>query len=340
LTPFSNNLFRQSLLGKRAAAAYAGTALAVGALVYALGQSPAVSFTAVSAAIGNFPWSTLVAVFGLWSVQTLAAAIRLHVLLEPKARPSFWVSWQAFSLGQWLNAFLPARAGDALKLFLVNRQHPHHGFSIAGTLAADRMVDLAALALVVIAAGVHRAVPVGHLRAKVATGAAIALAVGLLGIVLFKFLPEERRRKVRHAMTQLAQGFQRLRRPFPFSVALLVSIVGWFGESSALVALARSQGFPLSIAEGVYLLLLLNAATAIPVSVGQVGPFEAAIVYALGTLGVPTVPALAVAVTHHLFYFGTLLFWAIATSLVVRGRHKGAAPSRIESVSNVDGGTA
>jgi hypothetical protein len=41
-----------------------------------------------------------------------------------------------------------------------------------------------------------------------------------------------------------------------------------------------------------------------------------------------------------LFYFGTLLFWAIATSLVVRGWHKGAASSRLESVSNVDGGTA
>lgn len=319
----------RNLWEPRALLAYGLTALVMVGLFFVLKRMPQVSVASVTEALRRFPWGTLAFVFLLWSIQNLASSVRLHVLLEDEARGSLLETWQAISVGQWFNAFLPARIGDAMKLFLVNRRHPGHGFSIAGTLVADRVADLSALACVLIVAGAAEA---SAFRLPAVSGRVVLgvlLGVAAVGLGTRFFLPRHWRTKARDAARGIAHGFAGLKRPGPLLVATLVSVLGWLCESSSLIVLVRSQGFAFSPSEGVYLLFLLNVATAVPVSVGQMGTFEASIVYALGTRNVPTTPALAVALMHHLLYFGMLCFWALVTTAWVKWKLPGAT-SRAE----------
>ena len=73
----------------------------------------------------------------------------------------------------------------------------------------------------------------------------------------------------------------------------------------------------IELSRAVFLLCLLNLAIAVPVSLANVGAFEASIVFGLSTFGVPTATALAIATVHHALQLGGILF---LSALIAIGR--------------------
>lgn len=81
--------------------------------------------------------------------------------------------------------------------------------------------------------------------------------------------------------------------------SLLVALLAWMSEAVTLQVLCQGQGFSLTLTQSVFLLSVLNLAIAIPISLANLGPFEAAIIFGLGKLGVNATSSVDIAAAHH-----------------------------------------
>src|SRR5579859_921622 len=93
-------------------------------------------------------------------VQNVFQATRLWILLPSDRRLPWWAAVRAFTAGQLINNYVPARAGDVAKIALMKKEARAHTdrmnqsvaepsvLRLAGTvLLADKIVDIGSLVL-------------------------------------------------------------------------------------------------------------------------------------------------------------------------------------------------
>jgi uncharacterized membrane protein YbhN (UPF0104 family) len=88
--------------------------------------------------------------------------------------------------------------------------------------------------------------------------------------------------------------------------ALLIALAKKGAELVAIFSLQRAFGVSLPLASSLLVLAALNLATLLPVVPGNVGVYEAAVVFAYTRLGIPAERALGIAVLQHACYFVAL----------------------------------
>src|ERR671910_888226 len=115
--------------------------LAVGGVVWwALQQEPP-----------QFPdspgeWGALAGAIALYAVATLVRGERWHALLRAEeARPAREDSHGLNVVGYAANNVLPARAGDAVRVFLMAPRAATSKKAVLGTLLAERLLDIAVI---------------------------------------------------------------------------------------------------------------------------------------------------------------------------------------------------
>lgn len=252
----------------------------------------------------------------LCTLQVFGMGLRLKAL-APKGTKLIPILW-AVAYGQFANAFFPARAGDALKIAILTDKKKGAGLpftTATGILVADRPIDIGALVLWIALSGSY-AVEAFQSEKMPSFGTVfLSLSVGILLLALtFNFLIKNRFPSLRKKLGEFgrsAGSFLNFRYGLP---ALLFGIGTWLCEYCTLLVLVHSIGFPLAFSEAVAVIVLLNLAIALPISVANVGPFEAAMTYALSKLGLPAATALSVAILHHAFQ---VLGTCLATLLLV-----------------------
>lgn len=262
-----------------------------------------ISLEEVLKSFSEFPAWALVAALGLCSLQVIWMGLRVWALTPTgtRAKPVVW----AISYGQFANAFFPARAGDALKVAILGDKEKGAGLSFtasAGVLVADRPVDIVALLLWVFAAGAYKLPEFKTERMPNVTTILIVLgSILLTSFFVFGFALKDRFPELRAKLKEFgksAGSFLNITQGLP---SLFFAFFCWLSEFLAIVILVRSVGIPISLTEAVAVIAILNLAIALPISVANVGPFEAAMTYALTKLGVPTPMAISIAILHHAF---------------------------------------
>lgn len=275
--------------------------LLVCAVVWALLSGKADELSAALQMAKNFAPLTLLSAFCLCTLQVLCMGFRAWCLC-PASTPVRAVLW-AISYGQLANAFFPARAGDALKVAVLGDAKKGAGIPYAtatGVILADKVIDLAGIIFWILclkAPTVEQLWPSFSLW-NTKTVLLILLVHGVI-FLAWRFWLKARLTKIDRKLGELRQGLKPLlvlRHSLP---GILFSIATWGCEVFALHLLISGMGytFPLSYVGAT--LVVLNLAISIPVSVANLGTFEASVVFALGKLGVATAPAIAIAVVHH-----------------------------------------
>jgi uncharacterized membrane protein YbhN (UPF0104 family) len=208
----------------------------------------------------------------------------------------------AFAVGQWFNILAPVRAGDAVKVILVNRNAgtPTSVATATGVLFADKIVDVGTLVLLSVAMGMARLMRpamearLPGLRLIAATGVVVALA--LLGL---RLAPRPLLEKMTTLRRELVKGMAALKDPVRLLFGLSFSLGTWLAEALALGVLCAALGFPLSLPQIVLALVALNLGIAIQISVANLGVYEAVLALALSGSGVDLPSAVAIATLHH-----------------------------------------
>jgi uncharacterized membrane protein YbhN (UPF0104 family) len=243
---------------------------------------------------------------GLASVKwgPLALAVLCHLLkvlahsrawrnVVQAAYPRTNVRWRwvygAYVAGVGVNAILPARSGDVLKLYLLKHRVKGSSYpTLASTLLVDTLFDAVIASILVAWALAFGFLPgldvlprlpsidwlylFQHPRLAAAVGVALVLAV-LVGLVWGS-------RKVRDFWARVRQGFAILREPRDYlRYVALWNAVDWCFRLASVFFFLRAFGLPSGAQDVALVQTTMSLATVLPFTPGGVGSEQALLVY-------------------------------------------------------------
>ena len=293
-----------------------------------------VDFAEVRAALAESNYWWLAPALGSLAIGIAVRALRWQLLFRRETRPPFRAAASALLVGIFVNSILPARAGEAARVVVLNQQEGTSRVEAVGTVVLERALDVVCLLLLLFVISpwlpqVSWLLPAAILGAVVAVGLAVVawvlarfgdrpLRAALRPLARLRFVDATR---VDRAGANLAQGFAGLRDWRLLAAALVLTTFSWLWLSLSMWFVLRAFELGLSPVAGVLVAVAVNLGMILPSSPAAVGVFEAATLVALSAYGVPKEEALGTALVAHVLNFlpfiivGLLVLHAHAASL-------------------------
>lgn len=261
-------LSRLSLLG------LAISAVAVAGVVYwALQQEPP-----------QFPdttgeWSALAGAVALYAIATLVRGERWHSLLRAEgARPSRTDSHGLNVVGYAANNILPARAGDAVRVFLMAPRAATSKKAVLGTLLAERLLDIAVILTLFLVVGYGLLGQAGD-AGWILLATVLVAVVGVIAVILV------RRNERLHALAApILSSTLQLRGRHGLTLLGMTFLI-WALEAGVWMSTGAAAGFKMDPLEGCYIVALASVFALIPSGPGYAGTQDAAAVTGILALG-------------------------------------------------------
>jgi uncharacterized membrane protein YbhN (UPF0104 family) len=234
----------------------------------------------------------LLAAFGAYTGAFVLRTFAWRPLVPRRIPPSRLFSLLLAAL--FLNHVAPAKAGDFARMYGLAKQGVEGGRSAAGVILA-RLADL--VGLLVVLAGAWALAGGAEWGSLIAPAVVVtAAALALWALVRVRTLPPLGRltepvAKLRSALRETSPG--------ALCVVFLWAAPAWVLEAGILLFLVRGVGLDLGLAAAVAATCFAVLVTAVPLTPGGLGTYEAGMVFVLVSLGVPAGPAFAAAVISH-----------------------------------------
>jgi uncharacterized protein (TIRG00374 family) len=195
----------------------------------------------------------------------------------------------AYFGGVGVNAILPARGGDVMKVYMAHRSMPGATYTtITSSLICETLLDAVIGPVLLIVAYATGRIPklpaVGHLATWewaffIAHGKVFGTILAVLLIaagVFFTYLE----RRVNKVWERIAEGFAIVRTPRVWARLVLVpQLIGWVCRAAAMYWFLKAFGIPASFADATLALAAGSAATLLPFTPGGLGPQQALLGY-------------------------------------------------------------
>jgi glycosyltransferase 2 family protein len=226
-------------------------------------------------------------------------------------------------IGQAINLYIPARLGEVVRAYLTGEEGEISKAYVLGTIAAEKLVDIIVLAVLVAGMLPFLALP-DWLAVRLWPVIAAALAVVVLVVTLssgrraiiqvvdwmLRWLPVRPADRWRSRVSAALDGLSGLGRP-----QTAVAVWGWAIASWLMAALANyllllAFGLPATPLIALFLLVVLQAGVAVPSTPGKIGVFHYLCMIALSVFGVSTTIGLAYGLTLHALVIGGVSVWA------------------------------
>lgn len=271
----------------------AGLIVAAGA-AYLLGVKPEQFLATLQ---GVSPWTIVGCVASAFVVIGLQS-LRWNLVMKPLLGFRYTQSVKAQLVGTLLNAFLPARGGDLIKVQYVGRVSGKRRVTILGTELVDRWLDWWGWFPILAVLSIAETLP-KWLYTALGLFSAFHIAWATVLTVLSRrgYVPRKGSR-FGEVFDSFLVGIQAFRSPRTVAIAFLVSPLSWFWETIVLWLLGRAFDFPLTLGKSFGVLIAFNLAMVVP-SLGAIGTFEAGGAAALVFFGMDHSKALAYMFVYH-----------------------------------------
>ncbi len=231
----------------------------------------------------------------------------------------YMVSW-------YFNCLLPAKLGDAYRGYLLKTRSRTPFSTAFGTVVAERIADVVALAALLIMSGFlvfGTRIP-ESLENWLLLAAVMGLGLILAFVFAFRYRETLRRLVPERIMPQylrLEQGMLMSYRNVP-SLVLLTGTI-WILEGARLYAIGLAIGADLGIPEAVFIALLISLLTAVPATPAGLGFVEVGIVGAAVVMGFTEDMAASLAVLDRLVGYWSVIVVGTGVFLLTRWRWRG-----------------
>ena len=274
-------------------------------------------------------WGLLALAIGLGFLNLALRSRAWQQILRaamPGERIRYRTALGAYCAGVGVNAIVPARAGDVVKMFLIVRSNPRARYAtLTGTLVAETLFDFAVaggLLVWVLLAGVLPGVRFPDLPAFELSAAVrhpwyallIVAALVLVGVFLG--------RRVRHFWRQFGQGLAIVRTPGRYLRSVVsYQAVGWCCRVGAAYAFLEAFGVPGSLRNALIVQVAGSLGSLLPATPGGLGPKQALLVVMLaGEAGRTSVLAFSAGMELSLLVANVAL-GAVCLAVMMRNLH-------------------
>jgi uncharacterized protein (TIRG00374 family) len=269
----------------------------------------------------------LALVAGIGTVTLFLRAFRWRILLNAEGSVSVPTAFWATAAGYFGNNFLPARAGELVRTFMISSRSALDTTYVLATALSERVAD--AIALVVISSLVL--LTLSAQPGWLASAARPFAILGLLGAIAIGVLPllgsvgrtAIERAPLPHALrprliTAMEHGLRGLRAfhdPRRLSGFLGLTVLIWSLDAIATVIGASALGFRIPISVAFLLIAGLGLGSALPSTPGYVGIYQFVAVTVLTPFGFSRTDAIAyILVAQAVMYlvigcWGSLGLW-------------------------------
>ena len=273
--------------------------------------------------------------FIAWGVGMIARATRWHLLLDRKI--GFVPTTHIINIGFLINATIPLRIGEVLRVYLVSQQKGKvSGWTTLTTIGTERILDT--LAVVVLLVVVLPFLPISADTVLVSLIFGFMALGGFLVLLLFahkpailyhllnliqRFLPFLKKLNLEGLLDRLSAGVHPLANWHSLVTVLFWTGVAWLGSLSAAwaTALLFNELVPQTDIIRAALTLTIVATSfsvIVPFTMASVGPFETAVIFALGTIGIGEEIALAYGIVFHAAMVVHFVVWG-STGVIALG---------------------
>jgi uncharacterized membrane protein YbhN (UPF0104 family) len=250
------------------------------------------AFQAFATQLGSVGWAALAIAVGCHLLKMVARTKAWRNILAA-AYPRATVRWRdvfgAYAAGAAVNAIVPARGGDALKLYLTRRQIAGSEYpTLVATLAVETLVDLV-LSTALFLWALHQHVLPGldalaRLRSidwswverdrRLALGVGIAVLVFLIAAFVWA------RPRLRDLSAKLRAGGAILRRPRQYLRGVVLwQLLDWTLRLATVYWLLRAFGLPATVHNALLVQVTQSLSTLVPLSPGGVGTEQGLLAY-------------------------------------------------------------
>jgi uncharacterized membrane protein YbhN (UPF0104 family) len=239
-------------------------------------------------------------------------ALRWHWVMGPLTGLRYSHALRAQMVGVLLNAILPARGGDLLRVQYLGRRTGRSRATLLGTEIVDRWLDMWGWVPSFLAVSAISSPPLWLIEVMGAFCGIIALwAVVMVLLTRSGRLAGEGR--LARAVHRLQAGLAPFRSRRIWLLALLLAPLPWLFETVLVYFTARLFGIELTPIQAYAVLIAANLATVVP-SPGAVGTVEAGGTAALAFFGFDHSRSIAFLFVYH---FSQLVPGVIAGALVL-----------------------
>ena len=242
-------------------------------------------------------------------------AVRWRILLNAEGSVSVPTAFWATAAGLFGNNFLPARAGELVRTYMISSQCGLGNAYVLATALSERIAD--AIVLVVISAIVLLALPSppGWLAGAAVPFAVIGLA-GAAAIAVLPFmgsagraviarapLPPALRPRLVTAMERALSGMRAFHDARRLTGFLALAVVIWVLDAAGTMIGGAALGLQIPLAAAFLLIAGLSLGSALPSTPGYVGIYQFVAVSVLMPFGLSRADAIAyILVTQALMY--------------------------------------
>jgi uncharacterized protein (TIRG00374 family) len=255
----------------------------------------------------------LIGALGIYVCSRLIHAVEWQITLARVGNPPFLGLFGILLIGTLVNAVVPASAGDVVKIQLVANRYRLPRVGLVAGRGAEAIVN--ALIMVFFIAASF-ALPGAAFGSKtllwvvaIATILLFAAAIGVSRILsntpprwrLLGRLPRRVRSEIDLHWPRVHEGFEVIRNMRLLTIAVVLNFVGWALDILILWAYGRVFHLDVPFAAYVSLSVVIALITIFPITFGNVGTYEFALLGALALYSVPAHNALAYSIGTHLF---------------------------------------
>ncbi len=282
--------------------------------------------------VKKFNARSLTSIVIIFLASLYVRGIRWKLLLMNNAKYSALHLAEIFTVGNMLNIFLPARAGDFYRAYYLGEEKGEKKLKIFGTIILERLFDGIAMFCILLGAILLYSDAQWILNLTLGIGAAfITSTVGFYLIfkynkskevarAIIKLTPSHKLQQIIKRLTTylniFIRGFSAFNKPWYMVFILCLSFLAWGLEAVVACLIVNSFGLNLSLLAGVFVLTLTSFSTMIPSSSVLVGPYQAAYILALGLFNIGKSEALAISTVHQVILI--LIFTIVGGSLMLK----------------------
>jgi uncharacterized membrane protein YbhN (UPF0104 family) len=302
-----------------------GVAISVvtlGAVVWWASRQPAPELPGSASEIAALAAS--IAIFALATLLRGERAFRL--LTHSGAEPTRADACALTVVGYMGNTVLPARAGDAMRVYLQAPRARTSMRNVIGTLVAERVLDAVTLLslFVILAYVVLDGIDApGGTRLAIVAGA-VGLVAAIVGLGVYMARHHPRVRAALGFVAPMATATRGLRGAHGLRM-LGLTIGIWALEAATYLAVAESVGLDMDAIEALYVVALASVFVLIPAGPGYAGTLDAAVIFGVRAIGGTGREALSYLITLR---FVLLVPITIAGLILVLTRYGGWARVR------------
>lgn len=281
-----------------------------------------IDFVELKKTFAHFEKKWLIILAIIYLSTFLLRGLRAKIMLRPIKSISFSMSTAIVSIGFMANNLLPARLGELVRAFVLNRREGISKATAISSIIVERVFDGLALLLIFGLSskannicGEYQSIinRVGFLAGTIFIICFLLIIIfrvkpSLLEYILVtsRILPQKIQNVIISILHSISDSLQFLKFDLRFLLFLFLNILIWLTEGSMYLVGLYAFGLPLDPKIAYFSLALINFGLLLPSAPGYIGLFQASTILAFAAFGLEKEIALSYSMVIHAIQFSTI----------------------------------